>query len=136
MKVNLVGKTILIVEGSLLATDSLKAALFDAGARVHSTATILNAFDLVSRTTVDGVIMDQGLHNEVFDLCEELRAQKVPYLCAHTPHRLQGIEARKREAEHTVWKLRDRMQSEPISVSSAGSTHSPPCEGKQPGARS
>ena len=113
MKLNLVGKTILIVEGSLLATDSLKAALIDAGARVYSTANILNAFDLVSRTTFDGVIMDQG-HNEVFDLCEELRAQKVPYLCAHTPHRLQGIETRKREADHIVWKLRNRIQAEPV----------------------
>jgi CheY-like chemotaxis protein len=112
MKVNLVGKTILIVEASLLATDNLKDALFDAGARVYSTANILNAFDLVSRTTVDGVIIDQGLHNEVFDLCEELRAQKVPHLCASTPHRLQGVDSRRREAENIVWRLCNRMQSE------------------------
>ena len=112
MKVNLVGKAILIVEGSLLATDNLKDALFDAGARVYSTANILNAFDLVSLTTVDGVIIDQGLHNEVFDLCEDLRAQKVPYLCASTPHRLQGVDSRRREAEHIVWRLCNRMQSE------------------------
>ena len=63
------------------------------------------AFELLRRIRFDGAVIDQGLHNEAFDLCEELRAANIPYISCTTPHRLQGWDTRKRDAEHAVWKL-------------------------------
>lgn len=114
MDINLTGKNILIVQGSIVAADALRDAFNRAGARVYLTGNILSAFDLVGRHRFDGAVLDQGLHNEVFELCEELRQLNVPYVCCNAPHRLQGVEARRRDADHVVWKLDSIMRSEAI----------------------
>jgi DNA-binding response OmpR family regulator len=114
MNIDLTGKNILIVEGSSVAADALRDAFNRTSARVYVTGSMLTAFDLIGRRRFDGAVIDQGLHNEVFDLCEELRGLNVPYVFCHAPHRLQGIEARRRDADHVVWKLHDVMQAEPI----------------------
>lgn len=105
METELAGKNILIVQGSSLAADALRTALIRAGARVNVTAMPLNAFDLLRRVRFDGAVLDQGLHNEIFDLCEELRDLGVPYILCSTPHRLQGLSARTADAAHAVWRL-------------------------------
>jgi CheY-like chemotaxis protein len=105
MELNLTGKNILIFEGSSLVSDVLKDAFNRAGARVWVTGKVITAFDLVQRVRFDGAVLDHGMHNEVFELCEELREAGIPYICCNAPHRLQGMEARKGEAEHAVWRL-------------------------------
>jgi DNA-binding response OmpR family regulator len=114
MQVNLAGKNILIVEGSSMAANALQDAFNRAGARVFLTGNIITAFDLLCRNRFDGAVLDQGLHNEVFELCEELRDLNVPYVCCNTPHRLQGVEARQRNAEHVVWKLYSILHAEAV----------------------
>jgi hypothetical protein len=110
METNLTGKNILILEGSLVASDALKTAFNRAGARVYITGKVITAFDMVQRVRFDGAVLDQGMHNQVFELCEELRESGIPYICCHAPHRLQGMDARRRDAEHAVWRLHSTMQ--------------------------
>ena len=110
MELNLTGKNILIVEGSLVASDPLKKAFNRAGARVYITGKVITAFDMVQRVRFDGAVLDQGMHNEVFELCEELREAGIPYICCNAPNRLQGIDARRRDAEHAVWRVHSVMQ--------------------------
>ena len=105
METELAGKNILIVQGSSLAAEALRIAFIRAGSRVHVTTLPLNAFDLLRRVRFDGAILDQGLHNELFDLCEELRDLGVPYILCSAPHRLQGLSARAADAAHAVWRL-------------------------------
>jgi hypothetical protein len=102
---NLSGKNILIVEGSLLAVRELKEAFDRSGAQVYLTANAINAFSLLRRIRFDGAVIDQGLHNEAFDLCSELHDLGVPYICCTAPHQLQNLATRKRDAEHAVWRL-------------------------------
>jgi len=111
MESQLNGKTILIVEGSSLAGDALVEAFRRAGARVYVTGNILCAFDIAARLSVDGAVLDHGMHNEVFELCEELRDARVPFVSCAAPHRLQGLEARRKEADHVVWRLENVMNS-------------------------
>lgn len=99
------GKKILVVEGSLIASEELQEALHQAGARPFVAHNVSAAFHLVERIKFAGVILDHGLHNEAFDLCTELQAADIPYVSCRAPHRLQGWNARKREAEHAVCKL-------------------------------
>ena len=99
------GKKILIVEGSVIASAELQAALYQEGAQPFLAYNVAHAFELVKRIKLDGVIVDHGLHNEAFDLCTELRMAEIPYVSCKAPHRLQGWNARKRDAEHAVWKL-------------------------------
>jgi DNA-binding response OmpR family regulator len=99
------GKNILIVEGSLIATAELQEALHQEGARPFLAHNLAAAFELVQRIRLDAAVIDQGLHNEAFDLCAELQAADIPYISCTAPHRLQGWMARKRDAEHAVWKL-------------------------------
>ena len=111
MERNLSGKTILIVKGSLLAGEKLAEALSRCGARVHLTSNVINAFSLLRRMPFDGAVVDQGLHNEAFDLCSELREFDIPYFCCSAPHRLHTPAARKRDADQTVWRLSDSISS-------------------------
>jgi NAD(P)-dependent dehydrogenase (short-subunit alcohol dehydrogenase family) len=99
------GRTILIVEGSLLAGTELADAFHRAGAHVHLTTNIINAFNLLRRERFDGAVVDQGRHNEAFDLCSELKDLGVPYVCCTAPHRLQKIAMRTRDADHAVRQL-------------------------------
>jgi hypothetical protein len=110
MELNLTGRNVLIVEGSSVASDALNDAFNRAGARVYLTGKVITAFDLVQRVRFDGAVLDQGIHNEVFELCEELRESGIPYICCNAPHRLQGMDARRHDAEHAVWRLHSMMQ--------------------------
>ena len=105
MESKFAGKNILIVKGSLLADAELRDALVRQGAKVSITGNLVSAFDLVGRKHFDGAVVDHGLHNEAFDLCTEFQALSIPYISASTPHRLQGLAAREREAEVTVQRL-------------------------------
>ena len=105
MESKFAGKNILIVKGSLLADAELRNALVRQGAKVSITGNLVSAFDLVGRKHFDGAVVDHGLHNEAFDLCTEFQALCIPYISASTPHRLQGLAAREREAEVTVQRL-------------------------------
>jgi hypothetical protein len=105
MERNLSGKNVLIVQGSLIAGLELKDAFERAGARVYITGNLISAFNLLQRVEFDGAMIDQGLHNEAFDLCMELRELSIPYMCCASPHRLQGLAARVSDADHAVWKL-------------------------------
>jgi hypothetical protein len=105
MERNLSGKNVLIVQGSLIAGSELKDAFERAGARVYLTGNLISAFNLLQRVEFDGAMIDQGLHNEAFDLCMELRELSIPYMCCASPHRLQGLAARVSDADHAVWKL-------------------------------
>jgi hypothetical protein len=101
----LAGKNVLIVEGSLLSTQELKEALEEAGATAIVTANLISAFSLLERVKFDGAIIDQTLHNEAFDLCTELKSVGTPYISCNAPHRLQGGSARKRAAQLAAEKL-------------------------------
>ena len=100
-----VGKTILIVEGSLLSGAELKETLEIAGAGVFITGNELSAFALLEKRAFDGAMIDYALHNEAFELCDELRALNIPYVCCNAPHKLQGAEARRAAARAAVDKL-------------------------------
>jgi hypothetical protein len=99
------GKNILIVEGSTIATAEIQEALYQEGARPFLAHNVNAAFALVRRIRLDAAIIDQGLHNEAFDLCAALQAADIPYISCKAPHILQGWSARKRDAEHAAWKL-------------------------------
>ena len=101
----LIGKKILVVEGSLIATEDLQETLHQEGASAFVAHNVSAAFHIVERIKFDGVILDYGLHNEAFDLCTELQAADIPYVSCRAPHRLQGWTTRKCEAEHAVCKL-------------------------------
>ena len=111
MERNLSGKNILIVQGSLLAGFELRDAFMRSGARVYLTGNLISAFDLLQRIQFDDTVVDQGLHNEAFDLCTEFQALNIPYICCASPHRLQGLAARGRDADQAVWKLANVMSS-------------------------
>jgi hypothetical protein len=108
---NVSGKTVLIVQGSLLSGSDLEDAFTRSGARVYLTTNIISAFGLLRRIRFDGAVVDQGLHNAAFDLCSELHDVGVPYICCASPHRLQKPGARIREAEHAVRRLDDIISS-------------------------
>jgi hypothetical protein len=112
MESKLAGKHILIVKGSLLADAELRDALVRQGARVSITGNLVSAFDLVGRKDFDGAVVDHGLHNEAFDLCTEFQALSIPYISASTPHRLQGLAARERDADVTVERLANILDVE------------------------
>lgn len=109
MERNLSGKKILIVEGSLLAGQDLEQAFIRAGAQVYLTANIISAFGLLRSVHFEGAVIDQGLHNEAFDICCELRELGIPEVCCAAPHRLQASAARQRDAEHVVRRLDERI---------------------------
>jgi hypothetical protein len=104
-------KTILIVQGSLLSGAELESAFKRAGASVYLAGNIISAFSLLNRTSFDGAVIDQGLHNAAFDLCCELRELGVPYVCSAAPHLLQSQSAREREAHRAVARLGDIIAS-------------------------
>lgn len=58
------GKSILIVEGSLLAGAELADVFRRAGAHVHLTTNIINAYNLLRREAFDGAVVDQGRHTK------------------------------------------------------------------------
>lgn len=109
--IDLVGKKILIVEGSLLSAQELSLMLKEAGARVYTTSNAISAFNLIERVGFDGAMIDYALHNEAFELCEELRSINTPYICCNAPHRLQGTEAHSSDARAAVERL-SRVMSE------------------------
>jgi DNA-binding response OmpR family regulator len=102
---DLVGKNILIVEGSLISTHELQETLRDVKARSVVAHNVNAAIDLLQRLKNDGVIVDQGLRNEAFEMCSECQERRIPYICCNAPHRLQGLTARSDDAAHTVWRL-------------------------------
>jgi hypothetical protein len=104
-------KTVLIVQGSLLSGAELESAFKRAGARVFLAGNIISAFSLLNRTSFDGAVIDQGLHNAAFDVCCELRDLGIPYVCSTAPHRLQSQSAREREANRAVERLGDIISS-------------------------
>jgi hypothetical protein len=106
---DLSGKSILIVEGSLLAGAELADAFRRAGADVQLTTNIINAFNLLRREQFDGVVVDYGRHNEAFDLCSELRDRGVPYISCAAPHWLQKAAVRIRDADHAVRQLQSKI---------------------------
>jgi hypothetical protein len=128
MELNLSGKTILIVQGSLLAGPELRDAFGRSGARVYLTANAINAFSLLRRVRIDGAVVDQGLHNAAFDLCSELQELKVPYICCAAPHQLQKPAARTRDANHAVWRLGDIIASRTDIPGDYGGTGVPALE--------
>lgn len=130
MESHLADKTILIVTGSSLAGDVLLEAFRRNGARVYMTGNVLCAFDMVGRLKFDGVVLDQGLHNELFELCEELRDARTPFVSCSAPHRLQGLEARRADAEHVLWRLDNVIKSS--DVPDAYIVDSVGAEGRQP----
>jgi DNA-binding response OmpR family regulator len=105
MRKDLLGKTILIVKGSLLSTAEVEAVLKEQGARVQMAGNIISAFALVERGKWDGAILDRSLHNEAFELCVELHGRNVPYVMADKPHELQKRGARRRAASAVVAEL-------------------------------
>ncbi len=128
MERDLSGKTILIVEGSLLAGGELAAVLSKCGARVHLTTNFINAFSLLRRIPFDGAVVDRGLHNEAFDLCSELRELDIPYICCNAPHRLQKAASRKSDANHTLSRLGDMLASR-VHLEAGCSTNMRPAYG-------
>jgi hypothetical protein len=60
MERNLTDKTILIVQGSLLAGPDIEAAFSRSGARVHLTTNLINAFSLLRRVRFDGALTRTG----------------------------------------------------------------------------
>src|SRR5690349_1038424 len=110
MKSTLIGKHILLVKGSLIAEPELRDALVRLGARVSVTTNLITAFDQINRKDFDGAIVDHGLHNEAFDLCTELRALGIPYISAIAPHRLQGVAARRRDADATASRIANLVE--------------------------
>ena len=108
----LTAKHILIMKGSLIADAELKDALIREGAKVTVTANIVTAFDLINRKHFDGAVVDHGLHNEAFYFCTELQALSIPYIIARAPCRLQGLAARKRDANATVQRLVNVLEME------------------------
>jgi hypothetical protein len=111
MESKLSGKNILIVQGSLIASSELRDAFTRSGAHVYVTGNLISALDLLQRKRFDGAVVDQGLHNEAFDLCDELQALNIPYISCNSPHRLQGLSARKKDSEYAVWRLANVMSS-------------------------
>lgn len=105
METAIQGKRVLLVQGSSLASDELFDALCEAGAKPYPTSNLLNAFTLVERVSFDAALIDQGLHNEAFDLCAELQERGIPYVSCAGPHRLQGPAARRQEAQYAIWRL-------------------------------
>jgi hypothetical protein len=99
------GKTILIVQGSLIVASELEQAFRKRGARVYLTGNLVSAFNLLQRIEFDGAVVDQSLHNVAYELCDELRDLGVPYICCAVPHKLAVAAARWRDAEQTVWRL-------------------------------
>jgi DNA-binding response OmpR family regulator len=116
MENKLTGKKILIVNGSVLADAELRDALVRLGAKVTVTKNMVSAFDLIARRDFNGAVIDHGLHNEAFDLCTELQALDIPYISANVPHRLQGLEARERDADATAERLANLIELEAFSV--------------------
>jgi len=109
MRQDFSGKTILVVQGSVLEGAELETAFRQSGAQLYLTGNAISAFNLLQRVQFDGAVVDQGLHNAAFDLCSELRDLDVPYICCTTPHRLQSPSVRQREAERAVWRLGDMI---------------------------
>jgi hypothetical protein len=113
MERDLTNKTILIVQGALLAGPELKDVLSRSGARVYLTTSEINAFNLLRRIHFDGVLLDQGLHNVAFDLCSVLHELGVPYIFCNAPHRLQKPAALSRDAKHAARRLDNIISSQP-----------------------
>ena len=109
MERSLSGKKILIVEGSLLAGQELEEAFIRTGAQVYLTGNIISAFGLLRSVHFDGAVIDQGLHNEAFDLCSDLRELGIPDVCCTAPHRLQAPAVRTRDAGRVIRRLAERM---------------------------
>ena len=75
MDMNLAGRNILIVQGSLIAGAELKDAFTRSKAQVYITGNLISAFHLLERKAFHGAVVDQDLHNEAFDVCAELQAR-------------------------------------------------------------
>lgn len=103
------GKRVLLVQGSSLASAELFDALCEAGAKPYPTSSVINAYNLIDRIRFDGTLIDQGLHNEAFDLCADLQERGVPYVSCAAPHRLQGPAARRQDAQYMIWRLESLM---------------------------
>src|SRR4051812_12732692 len=112
MQTNLTGKNILIVKGSLLAHRDLERALVQRGAKVVTVTNFISAFAVLDRNRFDAAVLDKGLHNEAFDLYEELRALDVPYLACSAPHDLQTEPKREAAAKTIAAALKAELDTE------------------------
>jgi PleD family two-component response regulator len=141
MKLNLLGKKILVIKGSLLSERELEAALQEEGAKVQTVTNLISAFSVIERQTFDGAVIDKGLHNQAFDLCTELQSLDVPYIIASSPHDLQKSSAKIRDAKEATASLIAAMRAGPESrdvdvsdffeIVDFGGTHA--CENQDPG---
>jgi hypothetical protein len=85
----------------------LKDAFERSGAQVYITCNLISAFHLLERKAFHGAVVDQRLH-ESFDICAELQARCIPYICCSLPHRLQGLSARRTDADHVGLEVGER----------------------------
>ncbi len=53
----------------------------------------------------EGAIVDHELDSAAFELCGEFQERQIPFICCNAPPRLQGLAARRENANYTVWKL-------------------------------
>ena len=85
MDMNLAGRNILIVQGSLIAGAELKDAFTRSGAHVYITGNLISAFHLLERKAFYGAVVDQGLHNEAFDVCARVTGPLYPLYLLQLP---------------------------------------------------
>ena len=111
MHETLFGKKVLIVKGSLLLPFALEGALAERGAKANTATNIISAFSLIERETFDAAVIDKGLHNEVSDLCAELKSFDIPYILANAPHDLQRSAAQMSAARDLVAELAGRLET-------------------------
>ena len=111
MQTPLIGKSILVVQGSLLSVGELEAALVKEGAKVQTVTNVISAFWMIERQPFDGAVIDKGLHNEVMGLCADLQSLNVPYIIYDAPHDLQKPSAQRRDAKISMGSLMKAMRA-------------------------
>ncbi|HET6390355.1 hypothetical protein [Hyphomicrobium sp.] len=129
LNLTLSGKKILIVKGSLLETGAIATALAERGAKVVTATNLISAFSLIEREAFDGAVIDQGLHNEAFDLCAELKSLNVPYVLAQAPHELQKPASQRSAASDIAELLAERLSVRRASARSGLAVRYPAAKG-------
>jgi len=120
MQTNLVGKKILIVTGSLLARHELERALREKGAKVVTVTNLVSAFAVVDRNRFDAAVIDRVLHNQAFELCDELRALGVRYLMSDVPNDLQSEPRREAAAKSVAATLEAKLSANELQQAPTG----------------
>jgi hypothetical protein len=112
-RMKLRGQKILVVTGSLLSAPELRQECARHGAVVYVSANVISVFELLRQHNFAGAVLDQSLHNEVFDLCTELQANNVPYVWSRDPQRSAPVGSRQDKARATVKRLLEEMDGAP-----------------------